>query len=216
MSGETDRPDLYGEFRFRFRIPLPVAIPLGALAFIGLIAIGFSRVLLSVPNEAAAAIALVTALNVLGACAFVATRERVSGPMLAELAAVVAYPVIIGLAIAQFGVATSEATEEGGGAPVPARLEVTAEGVQFSASSISLEAGKPEHLTFENKDSVEHNLAIYETKAGAADQKNALFDFDPFAGPDAEELEISPLEKGEYVFICDVHPTQMRGEVVVQ
>lgn len=215
MSGETDRPDLYGEFRFRFRIPLPVAIPLGALAFIGLIAIGFSRVLLSVPREAAAAIALVTALNVLGACAFVATRERVSGPMLAELAAVVAYPVIIGLAIAQF-VATSEATEQGGGGPAPAPLEVTAEGVQFSARSISLEAGKPGHLTFENKDSVEHNLAIYETKAGAAAQKNALFDFDPFAGPDAEELEISPLEKGEYVFICDVHPTQMRGEVVVQ
>src|SRR3712207_8966236 len=65
-------------------------VPLAAVAVIAILAFGFSRVLLTVPPEAATVVAIATAANILIGGAFVALRPRLhrggrSGEHTAEL-----------------------------------------------------------------------------------------------------------------------------------
>lgn len=211
------RPDLVGEVRFR--VPLPIVIPLAAIAVIAAAAIGFSKVLLAVPKEAAVAIALIMAMNLLGACAVIALRPKLSGGALGELAVVVLYPVVIGIAIAQFGLGTGEEAAHGAEEPAAAAagggLDVTASGVKFDTDTLELPAGEAATIPFTNEDSVPHNIAIYPDVAAADDQADALFQGEVIAGGSSTEYAIDPLDKGEYVFQCDVHPA-MRGTVVAE
>src|SRR5688572_403801 len=100
MSYSPDNP-LQGEVRFR--VPLPIVIPLGALVLIGLVAVGVSRILLSVPKEAAVVIALSLAGNVLIACTILALKPQESRWSWAELLVVATYPLVIGIVIANMG-----------------------------------------------------------------------------------------------------------------
>jgi plastocyanin len=217
MNSSPPRTDpLIGEVRFR--VPLPVLIPLAAVIAIALITIGFSRVLLALPKEAATVVALVTAANVLGAFAVIALRPRMSQASLVELAVVVLYPVIIGIAIAQLGVGEEgEAAAETAPAPPQAAAAegtVVAENVQFNTDTIELQAGEEASIPFENADSVQHNIAIYETPQDAQAQQNAIFDGDEITASETTYQFPAP-PKGEYVFQCDVHPA-MSGQVIVQ
>ncbi len=215
MGGPPPRTDpMVGEVRFR--VPLPVLIPIAAVVAIALITIGFSRVLLAIPKEAAVVVALVTAVNILGACAVLAYRPQAN---LAELAAIVLYPVIIGIAIAQFGIGEEEASHsagetqaQAGGGGGGGGLTVTAQGVQFNTKQLELPANKPATITFDNQDSVQHNIAIYESQQA----KKELFKGKIIAGGESTQYDVPGLPKGNYAFICDVHPTSMTGKVLVQ
>ena len=221
MSTPDDslRPDLTTEVRVK--VPLPVVIPLAALAVIAIVAIGFSQILLAVPKEAATMLAIVAAANVLGAFAYAALRPKMQPVTMAELGVIVLYPVIIGLAIAQFDygaeaehdTAVAETSGAGaaaeGGAPAGPTTAVTAEGLAFDLETIVLEAKKPVSIEFENLDSAPHNLAIYEEEG--ADK--AIFQGEQITGPDAITYEFDAPKAGEYYFQCDVHP-DMNGDVV--
>jgi len=101
---DTPRPDLVEEVRVR--VPLPIVIPAVAVIVIGAVAFGISRILLNVPKNVAVALALVMALNVLGACAYVALKPtRMTSGTWAELFVVLTYPIIIGAVLTQTGVA---------------------------------------------------------------------------------------------------------------
>src|SRR5918992_2166809 len=101
---DTPRPDLVEEVRVR--IPLPIVIPGVAVIVIGLVAFGVSRILLNVPKQVAVALALVMALNVLGACAYVALKPTpMTTATWAELFVVLTYPVVIGVVLTQTGIA---------------------------------------------------------------------------------------------------------------
>src|SRR5918998_1571830 len=148
MSTQDDslRPDLTTEVRVK--VPLPLVIPLAALAVIGILAYGFAQILLAVPKEAATMLAMVAAANVLGAFAYAALRPRMQPVTMAELAIIVLYPVIIGLAIAQFdfGSEHDTAVAEGAGAGAAAEgaagggptTAVAAEGLAFDTEEIIL------------------------------------------------------------------------------
>ncbi|MBA3363620.1 MAG: cupredoxin domain-containing protein [Actinobacteria bacterium] len=90
-------------------------------------------------------------------------------------------------------------------------LTVVAENTEFDTAELTLPAETPTPLTFDNRDSVPHNLAIYEDDTASGDP---LFTFEPFPGALAESFEVPPLPEGQYYFRCDVHPT-MEGAVVV-
>ncbi|HEV2755816.1 MAG TPA: cupredoxin domain-containing protein [Actinomycetota bacterium] len=225
MSTPDDslRPDLTTEVRFK--VPLPLVIPLGALAVIAVVAIGFSKVLLAVPKEAATMLAIVAATNVLGAFAYAALRPRMQPVTMAELAIIVLYPVIIGVAIAQFDAFggaghhdTALAEEAGAGAgaeegapPEGPTTAIAAEGNAFGLTTMLFEAKKPVSLEFENNDPVQHNVAIYEDDSAAV----SLFKGDIIEGGDSTTYEFDAPPKGEYYFRCDVHP-DMDGTVVVE
>ncbi|MDQ3987193.1 MAG: cupredoxin domain-containing protein [Actinomycetota bacterium] len=219
MSQDLTRPDLTGEVRFK--VPLVFAIPLGALALIAVLAIGFSWVLLSVPKDAATAIAMVMAANVLGASAVLALRPRVQRGSLVELLVVALYPVIVGIAIAQTGIvgeaeetAESPATEapaptgEGGGVLVASQI-------QWQTDALTLEANKPNELEIQNEDTTVHNMSIYPDEAAATAKQDALFQGEDVAGGESVTYEIDPLKPGTYTFICDYH-ANMIGEVTVE
>src|ERR687891_934180 len=157
----AQRDPMVGEVRFR--VPLPILIPLAAVAVIALVTIGLSRVLLAIPPEAATAVAVVTATNILGACAIVALKPRLSQASLVELAIVVLYPVLIGVVIATLNIGESA---EGAAEEAPAQEQaqssgpisdggtIVAEQSTFSTDTIELKAGQEATLTLDNADTL--------------------------------------------------------------
>ena len=205
----SSQPDV----QVRFKVPLIFAIPIGALVVIGGAAFGFSRILLELEPEAATAVAFTMAVNILIACAIVANKPRLDTVTMAELFVVVTYPVLIGIVLAQvgFGGGAEHAVEgtanHGGGATT----SLSAAGVAFDTSELAFTAGEPATLPFANEDTVPHNFSIYEDDAATKD----LFVGAEVPGGSSTEYEIPPLDKGEYFFRCDLHPTSMTGTATV-
>ncbi|HEX9124272.1 MAG TPA: cupredoxin domain-containing protein [Actinomycetota bacterium] len=101
----------------------------------------------------------------------------------------------------------------GGGGATEYTSMVTAQGIAFDSSTITLPANKASTLTFDNKDAgVQHNIAIFPSES---DLTNPLFRGDLITGPDSIDYNIPALKPGTYYFHCDVHPT-MNGQVVVK
>lgn len=195
----------------RFNLPLPIVIPLGALLVIAGGTFGFSRILLNVPKEIAVIIALAVAANLLGTLAFIAARPETARAFWAELFVVATYPIVIGAVIALIGIeGGGHAAPHPDGPAAPAAGTVSAEAVQFNTDEITLTAGEEEEITFNNADTVEHNISIYEDEGG-----KELFTGDIIPGGQETTYSIPALDKGEYYFQCDVHPA-MNGSVTVQ
>ena len=217
----TARRDMYGEVRLR--IPLVIVIPLVALAVIAAFAVGFSRVLLELPPEAATAIAIVTAANVLIASAFLALRrvERVGA---LEIILIALYPMLIGVVLAQVGFGEestaagepAEVTNGGDQTASGSGTEIVAQSLQFDTESIELPAKKETEFTLINEDTVTHDLAIFESEQQATAGGKPLFQSPDVDGGAEETFAISPLDKGEYFFLCTFHPTTMTGSVEVR
>jgi plastocyanin len=78
---------------------------------------------------------------------------------------------------------------------------------RFVPSSLTVPAGEPIGLAFENEDEgVPHNVAVYTDDSAA----QSLFVGDLVEGPTSVTYDVPALEPGEYYFRCDVHP-QMNG-----
>ncbi len=87
---------------------------------------------------------------------------------------------------------------------------MVAQGIAFDTDTISLPADQPSTLTFDNRDTVPHNIAIYTDSS----LSEALFQGEIVTGPATAQYEVPPEPAGEYYFQCDVHPT-MNGTVTV-
>ena len=216
MSYTPPTSPLQGEVRFR--VPLPIVIPIGGLVLIGLITVGVSRILLSVPKEAAVVLALSLAGNVLIAGTILALKPQESRWSWAELIVVASYPLVIGIVIANLGLgsgvhAGEEPSKSGGVGATGGELNVEAANVAFTSATIELPADEEASLNFANDDaaSVSHNIAIYEDDSA----KKVLFQGEVIPGDEQITYSIPPLKKGEYYFQCDVHPG-MNGAVIVE
>ena len=89
-------------------------------------------------------------------------------------------------------------------------IEVVTDNLEFDVDELDLPAGTEVELELDNRDTVVHNLSIYESKGGDELFKGELVD----GGEDAT-YEIPALQGGSYFFQCDVHPATMTGTVVV-
>ncbi len=78
---------------------------------------------------------------------------------------------------------------------------------RFSSDRLTVAAGEPFGLVFDNEDEgVPHNVAIYTDDSAV----QSLFVGDVIDGPETVTYDVPALDPGEYFFRCDVHP-QMNG-----
>lgn len=94
-------------------------------------------------------------------------------------------------------------------------VQVVAQGIAFTpdTSCIQVPAGTPFTIHFDNQDAAtQHNIAIFPS---ADDLTTVLFQGDLVTGPAQADYSVDALDKGDYFFHCDVHPT-MTGQVVVK
>jgi plastocyanin len=110
-------------------------------------------------------------------------------------------------------VASSAGTAAGaaGAAVASTELHVTAQDIKFDQSTLTAAAGQPLTIVFDNKDSVPHNIAIFDSSAMA----KSYFHGTVVVGPKTVTYSVPPLQPGTYYFHCDVHPS-MNGTLVVK
>jgi plastocyanin len=191
---------------------LPILLPIGVLAVIGLVLFGFSRVLLAISHTAATVVALVAAAAVVGVAAVVASRKRVTGATLFSMVA-----AVTGIAMVAGGLAVvaaplqEEGGEEPGGEGVVVALAAP-EGAAvdgFSTDALVVPSEEPFTIAFDNADpAVPHNVVIFD---GPDAEAPALFSGELITGPATIDYQVEPVPEGEYFFHCEVHPATMTG-----
>ena len=68
-------------------------------------------------------------------------------------------------------------------------------------------------VSYDNESSIPHNIAFYE---GDARTDPILGRTDVETGPAVQDLTFTaPSEPGSYLFVCEVHPDDMQGTLVV-
>jgi plastocyanin len=118
------------------------------------------------------------------------------------------------LALALVACSSSDSgSSDGGGATVAVvdgEVALTADNLEFNASTIEAAAGEAFTITFTNAESQPHNVAVYTEEGG-----EEIVAGDTITGPDvATQISVEALEPGTYYFRCDVHP-DMEGTIVV-
>lgn len=194
--------------RVSMRLLVPVGLPVAAFLLAATIAISMSRILLAVSKNGAVLIALVAALAILGACAWVASRPRIGSSAILALVALAALSTV-GAGIT--GVAAGEREfhehEEHG-----ETVHIVAEEVAFDTDEIVVPAGEEIEIEFVNLDDVYHNVAIYEGDSPAA---APIFNGEGFRGEAERTYHLETPPPGSYVYVCDFHPN-MKGSFVTE
>ncbi len=93
-------------------------------------------------------------------------------------------------------------------------IELIAKNIAFDKNTIRVPAGAKVTMNFDNQDSgIPHNFALYESPAA----KKAIFVGEVITGPKKITYTFDAPEKpGTYFFRCDIHPTTMTGQFIVE
>ncbi len=104
------------------------------------------------------------------------------------------------------------------GAPSPAGsgstavVQISASGIKFEQSDVTVAAGAPFQIQFENKDAgTPHNVSIHQGGPTGPE----LFKGEIFNGVGTRTYDVPALDPGPYSFVCSVHPT-MTGSLTAQ
>lgn len=92
------------------------------------------------------------------------------------------------------------------GSSDPNLIYISALGIKFEQTAVTVPAGVSFQIQFENKDpGTPHNVAIHlGSPTGAEVFKGALFN-----GVETRVYTVPPLDPGAYGFVCTVHPTMV-------
>ena len=186
---------------------LPLLIPLGSLAVIGLALWGFSRILLNTTHTAATTVAVVAAAGVLAIAAYVAARKNPGNAALFSMIGGAAGIAMLAGGVALVAAPPHGEEEEGGPAVVIAALpNAAADG--FEQDAYTVPADIAFEIEFDNQDpGVPHNVFIAEEEGGTN-----LLEGPTINGPAVTTYAVEePLAEGEYFFFCSIHPTTMTG-----
>src|SRR5689334_23216419 len=88
----------------------------------------------------------------------------------------------------------------------PASPHLVAADIAYDQQTLTVPAGRPFVLVFENRDSVQHNVSIYTNAALEGRQFEGVL----FTGPATRWYPVPALPAGTYIFACELHPN-MRG-----
>ena len=97
---------------------------------------------------------------------------------------------------------------DAGEAECDVTVEIAANNTQFDIAEFEVPADTAFCIAFENQEDVPHNVSIY-------DGEEALFTGDFLNEAGSITYQVDALPAGEYRFICDAHPTDMVGDVIV-
>ena len=224
----------------RARVVLPIAIPLGILAFALLAIYGMSRVYLEIGGDGAVALAAGLAIGVLLFAFYFAANPRAPGWQIAGVIAIVVIALAGGTTWALIQEDEPRAEENGGeqanggptddepanGAPTGGDLIILGDnffeydGEREPAISVALD--QEVSFNLENQGAAIHNLQVngmdntYTVNTCEPDNASR-FCSDPglLRGSDKGTLTVQFDEPGTYNFRCDFHPTEMFGTLVV-
>jgi plastocyanin len=108
---------------------------------------------------------------------------------------------------------TPAATSSSGASSAEIKMVPT---MKFDKSSLTIAANKDVKVSVDNTDTgLEHNFAVFKSKADADAKKPSLAETTPCTAPCQESVTLN-LAPGEYFFHCDIHPTKMTGTITVQ
>jgi len=114
------------------------------------------------------------------------------------------------------GEATTRAASSptGGSGGETVELELAAENTSYDVPELTAPAGAEVTLVFDNDDEgLQHNFALFETE----ESEDALFSGDIITGVDSIDYTFTaPEDPGSYHFHCEIHPTQMTGDFIVE
>lgn len=185
----------------------PLGLPVLGLFAIFSLMFFISRVLLAVPEQASTGIALAVAVVILGVGSLAALNPSVSSRSMVGALAVSGVLLtgggIVAASVGQREVHKPEGISEG---PV----SVEAFNTEFKEKEIELQADLPAEISFNNKDKVPHNVAIYTDREAT----RKVFVGDVLPGPITISYRFQAPAAGDYFFRCDVHPN-MAGTVKV-
>ena len=102
------------------------------------------------------------------------------------------------------------ATTTGGDEPSAARdVTIVAKDTAFDTTTLDATVGETLTITYDNRDDgIAHNLHVEGVSGGDAKT-------DIEQGPTTQSLAVSFDDAGEFAYVCDVHPQQMRGTITV-
>lgn len=95
--------------------------------------------------------------------------------------------------------------------PSGTTISIVATNTEFNTACLAAPADQPFTLTYDNRDSAAHNIAILESHSAT----DVLFRADIFSGPKVSTFEVQALKPGTFAFHCEVHPSQMKGTFIV-
>src|SRR6266511_3527591 len=194
----------------RDRVVLPILLPIVMLLVIAAVLFGFSRILLSLTADAATGIALVVALSILVVAAVVASRSVVRASSLASMLGAIAGVAMLAGGIALIAVGTG-GEKEGGGSGGTVTISLTAKGLAFDKTKLSVPAGNPFAIAFDNQDAgIQHDVQIFDNEGFTG---TPLLNGEIVTGPAKVTYEAPALDPGTYFFHCSVHPAQMHGTI---
>ncbi|CAN5145366.1 hypothetical protein BH20ACT24_BH20ACT24_13050 [soil metagenome] len=99
-----------------------------------------------------------------------------------------------------------------GGEGGAADASLSANGIAFDVSELTVPGGGDVTIAFDNMEAVPHNLAVYTDESAA----EAVFTGDVVTGPTSVDYTFAAPDAGEYFFRCDIHPTEMQGTLIVE
>ncbi|MCH7810204.1 MAG: cupredoxin domain-containing protein [Chloroflexi bacterium] len=219
----------------RERVILPIAIPLGVLAFALLAIYGLSRVYLEIQGNGAVALAAGLAIGVLLTAFYFAANPRAPGWQITGVIAIVAIALAGGTTwalIEEDGPSAEENGEQanGGltdGAATGGTLIILGDNFFEHDGArnpdISVPLGQEVTFDLENQGVGIHNMHVNGTDdtydinlCETGDDSTACSDPDVIRGSEQATITIQFDETGTYNFRCDFHPTEMMGKLVVE
>jgi cytochrome c oxidase subunit 2 len=95
----------------------------------------------------------------------------------------------------------------------PDPLKISSQNIAFDKACLSAPAGEPFVITYQNKEAVPHNVAVFEGRDATG---RKIFTGEILNAQGTVEYKLPGLDSGDYFFHCDVHPQAMKGKLVVR
>jgi plastocyanin/heme-degrading monooxygenase HmoA len=219
----------------RERVVLPIAVPVGVLAFALLAIYGLSRVYLEIGGDGAVALAGGLAIGVLLIAFYFTANPRAPGWQIAGVIVVVAIALAGGTTWALIEEDEPGPAENGGeptvtptdGGPTGSKLIILGDNfIEYDGEkspAISVPLGEEVTFDVENQGTAIHNVQVNGTDNTYAvdycepgDASRFCSDPSPLLGSDTGTLTVQFDEPGTYNFRCDFHFIEMTGTLVVQ